>query len=648
MKQLLFLFICLTTIYGQPSLDSLLISMEGMADTAVVKKLNDLCWEYRSSNPRAAVGFGLAALNKIGDRSDSKYKSQVLNFLGVIYGNLGNLDSAYYYYQRGYELAKQKNNKQEIAFSLNNLGDYYFKKALYSIALENIMESFNVFEQINNREGMAYTLNDIGEVYLKQQDYVKALEYFERSGKIRLELGDKRGYAKSLFNIASIYKEQNKYEHALSTYFKSYDVSVEANYIKGESYVLGGLADLYFLQGKYLKSLESRYKALEIDKRIENKYGEIIGSNKLALVYMKLNALSKAEELLKKAMSEPQYTGHLDQLMVSYDYMTELSVAKKDFKAAYNWQEAFHTLKEQIYGQENLNKIADLQTAFISERKDRENERLKIDIEYQKNTRNLLILVSILVLAGIVLLILRFSSQKKANLMLKRLNASKDKLYSIVAHDLKNPLGALLNISDFLKTDYEKLNDSERKEIINHLYGASKNIHNQLTDLLLWAHSQKGEFGINKSAVNLSELIDSISSTYKLAAKNKNIILNVYADIDANFTGDKFIIETIVGNFIDNAIKFSPQNSEINITGIRKSDVIEISVEDHGRGIPSDILENLFKVDTKISTLGTNNEKGTGLGLKICKEFTDLYGGTIETQSEPGKGSKFMLKIPAH
>ncbi|HET54139.1 MAG TPA: tetratricopeptide repeat protein, partial [Ignavibacteria bacterium] len=498
MKIIISFFLLLSFISAQPNLDSLLTQMKGLDDTIVVKKLNDLTWAYRSSNPSAAKNYGLTALKMVEDIEDQKYKSQLLNYLGVIYGNLGDLDSAYHYYQLGYELGKENNNKREIAYSLNNLGDYFFKKALYSVALENFMESYKIFEEIDEQRGMAYTLNDIGEIYMKQSDYEKALEYFQRSGDIRIAIGDDRGYAKSLINMASVYENQNRYELALSTYFKAYDVSLKSNYTKGESYVLAGISDLYYKQGNLTKSLENRYRALEIDLKIENKYGELISYNNLGLVYMKLGDLKRAEEFLTKARTESQNTGHLDQLMVSYEFLTELAVAKNDFRAAYNSLKDYQLLNEKIYGQENLNKIADLQTAFVTERKDRENQLLKKDIEFQKTTRNYLILITLLILSGVFLFVMKYKSEKKANQLLKELNSSKDKFFSIFAHDLKNPFGAVRNIADFLNEDYDDLSDNERKEMINSLSEASKDINKQLEDLLTYARTQKGEFGISK------------------------------------------------------------------------------------------------------------------------------------------------------
>lgn len=646
MKVYILVLLILSTVFAQPNLDSLLSEMKGSDDTTIVRELNDLTWELRSSNPSAAKEYGLAALKIVDRISNQKYKSQLLNFLGVIYGNLGDLDSAYHYYKLGYELGKENNNKREIAYSLNNLGDYYFKKALYSVALENIMESYNIFEEINDQRGMAYTLNDIGEIYMKQFDHEKALEYFKRSGDIRIAIGDDRGYAKSLINMASVYENQNRYELALSTYFKAYDVSLKSNYLKGESYVLAGISDLYYKQGNLTKSLESRLRALEIDLKIENKYGELICYNNLGLLHMNLGDLNKAEEFLKKAKEESQKTGHLDQLMVSYQFMTELAVKKNDFETAYNSLNEYQLLKEKIYGQENLNKIADLQTAFATERKDRENERLKLDIQYQKTTRNYLILITILILIGVGLFVLRYRAEKKANNLLKELNSSKDKFFSIFAHDLKNPFNALLNIANFLKDYYNDFSDKERKEMITSIYDASKDIHKQLEELLTWARSQKGELGINKVKLNLHELLTSLSSTYRLASKNKNIALKIDSDEMTEFIGDKFVIETVIGNFVDNAIKFSPNGSEVIVSGQRKNNTIEISVKDSGVGIDEKVRENLFKVDFKYSSPGTNNEKGTGLGLKICKEFAELHGGTIEVKSEIGKGSNFILKIP--
>ncbi|MBU0559149.1 MAG: HAMP domain-containing histidine kinase, partial [Bacteroidetes bacterium] len=154
------------------------------------------------------------------------------------------------------------------------------------------------------------------------------------------------------------------------------------------------------------------------------------------------------------------------------------------------------------------------------------------------------------------------------------------------------------------------------------------------------------EISIHKIELKVKSILESTAASYDLLAKNKNITIKIDADEQTSILGDKFIIETVIGNLLDNAIKFSPDNSEIVLSERKEDNFIEISVADRGRGMDEITLNSIFYQNHHISTSGTNNERGTGLGLKICKEFIDLHCGTIEVESELSKGSKFKVKFP--
>ena len=646
MKKIIPFLLCAITAIAQPRLDSLLFSIKNLDDTTQIKQLTNLCWEYRSKNPESAIEYGLTALNMMENVSDLRYKSEALNFLGVIYGNLGNLDSAYSYYQDALEVSKAIGDSAQIAYSLNNIGDYYYKNALYSIALEKIFNAYDIFASLNHQQGMAYCLNDIGEIYLSQKDYDKALEYFERSGEIRAARDDQRGYAKFLLNIASVYAHTKKIDKSLETYNEALQLSKEIDYIKGVSWAYAGIGDIYLSQKKYKQALDKRFEALNIDIEIGNKYGEIINYNQIGFIYINQNNLTKAREYLNKARNESALTGHLDQLMVAYGHLRTLALARNDYTTAYNYLEEHSNLKDSIFSHENVNMIADLQTAFITEQKDRENERLKREIDFEKKTNSYLLIITFLVIAGILMLIAMYRAERKARVLYAELNSSKDKFFSIIAHDLKNPFGALSNIAGYLKTDYDSLTEDERRILIESISSSANQIQNLLIDLLTWARAQTGEIKINKHKLNLKELLQSTYAPFDLLAKNNNVAIKIECNDTLHIDADKFIMETVIGNLINNAIKFSEWKSEVIVAAKKNKDTCEISVTDFGKGMDEETLSNLFKLDVQQSTDTGIQKRGTGLGLNICKEFLEIHDGTIEVESEPMKGSKFTVKIP--
>lgn len=648
MRYLLTILLLSAVVFAQPRLDSLLSSYKNLPDTTKAAKLAELCWEMRSIHPQHSIMYGKVALAILESthNTTSPLKGEILNYIGVIYTNLGKLDSAFSFIQRALAYSRANNDSNQIGYGLDNLGDYYMKNALYSTALEKFMESLSYFEKMSNKRGMAYAYNDMGELFTRQKDFDKALQYFQISASYRRELKDIRGLAKSYINIANVYQSQGKYELAIETYNQGFTASEESGYIKGKSWVYAGLAEVYYKQFKYQNALENRYRALDIDTTIGNKYGELINLNAIGQIFIKTGDLNRAKQFLLHAKVDAQATGHLDQLMQAYDLLTEWAVTNGSFKDAYQYLKDFQQIKESIYSQENLNKIADLQTAFVIEKKDKEAEILKRDIAYEKNTRNYALLIVLLLVGLGFLFVSKYRTEKKANELLTELNSNKDTFFSILAHDLKNPFGAVASMSDLLRMDYDELTDSERKEMIASISNASGNVQKLLMDLLTWARTQKGEIKVNKTDLEIGNILSGIINSYKLLADGKNIALSSMVSVPIKMKGDKFIIETIVANLVNNAIKFSYPEKPIVVSAKVEEKKLKISVQDFGKGMTNEIKDMIFKMDSKISTLGTNNERGTGLGLKICKQFAELHGGELSVTSEVGKGSTFYLSLP--
>lgn len=636
----------LTTVFAQPDPDSVFRALVKLQDTAKITALTNLCWENRTNHPHEALVFGHAAL-EIADRTDNILRKPVLlNFIGVVYSGLGKLDSAYSYQKQSLELSKIVGDSIQIAFAYENLAAYYLQNALYSSALENVLKSYDIFEKIGYKPGMAYALNDLGEVYLKQSDLEKALSYFYRAAALRQESGDKRGYAKVLTNIASAYKEQGKFNLAIQTYDKALKVSREAGYTKGVSHVLSGLAEINYKQGLYRDALDKTFSALENDKSIGNKQGELVNLNRLAKIYIKLNDLEKARYYIDTAKKESESTGILNQLMVAYSLLTELELAEGDYKSAFEFYKQYSALKEKIFGKESSNKIADLQTAFITERKDKENDLLKKDIEFQKQTTNYIILISLLAFAGVFLLYLRFKSESKAKKLLEELNESKDRFLSVIGHDLKNPFYAVENLADILHEDFDELDDAEKRKLAGSIQRSAGQISHILSDLLTWAQTQKGGIRVNREELDVRAVVSRVNYSFETLAKAKGVSLLLEIPEGMKMPADRFIVDTILGNFVNNAIKFSHKNGKIISGAVQKEGRIELWVEDFGVGMSEAQCRKIFSGENVSSTLGTHEEKGTGLGLRIVQELAKIHSAEFRIESEQGKGSKFILSLP--
>jgi PAS domain S-box-containing protein len=229
---------------------------------------------------------------------------------------------------------------------------------------------------------------------------------------------------------------------------------------------------------------------------------------------------------------------------------------------------------------------------------------------------------------------------------LKELNATKDKFFSIIAHDLKGPLGIMVGFSDMLSEFWENLSEVEKKETVEGINVSSKKLFKLLENLLDWSRSQTGRIKYEPDMISLRYLIESTIILLMQNALEKDIELDAEVNEDINVFVDREMIATVIRNLVANAIKFTDSGGRIDILAEEKGDVVEVAVVDTGIGIRKEDMKKLFRIDVHHSTIGTSQEKGTGLGLILCREFVERHGGKIWAESEFGKGSTFKFTLP--
>ena len=235
---------------------------------------------------------------------------------------------------------------------------------------------------------------------------------------------------------------------------------------------------------------------------------------------------------------------------------------------------------------------------------------------------------------------------KKNEAHLRELVATKDKFFSIIAHDLKSPFNSILGLSNMLVEQIDEKNYEGIEEYARIIQKSSTIVFDLLMNLLDWASSQTGRIEFSCEYIELGALIDMVIELLNESAHQKSITIIKELPRNLLVFADKAMLSTILRNLITNAIKFTRPGGQINILADKKPDDIMISIADNGIGIKKETLGRLFRIDENTTTLGTQNEKGTGLGLILCKEFIEKHGGKIWVESEVGKGSTFSFNIP--
>ena len=231
---------------------------------------------------------------------------------------------------------------------------------------------------------------------------------------------------------------------------------------------------------------------------------------------------------------------------------------------------------------------------------------------------------------------------------LRESNNTKDKFFSIIAHDLKNPFNSLIGFSEILLKNHSKYDEKKRTKIITAIHNSSKSTHKLLENLLTWSSSQSGKIKYLPEKINLKSLIYEMVGVQQMMANKKDMQISENILENEVVFADRNLIDTILRNLISNAIKFTKAGGAINISSAKKanSNFIEISITDTGVGMSQSQIDDLFRIDKNTSTEGTEEETGTGLGLILCKEFIEKHGGKIRVESEVDKGSSFIFTIP--
>ncbi len=234
---------------------------------------------------------------------------------------------------------------------------------------------------------------------------------------------------------------------------------------------------------------------------------------------------------------------------------------------------------------------------------------------------------------------------KKINSELIESNETKDKFFSIIAHDLKSPVSGLSGLMDILSTSYDSLNEQERMEIITEASATSKSTYALIENLLDWARIQSGKFPLESTKFNLAALVSEVEMLFYQNLRNKSISFNAQVHPEIMVLADIKMTETILRNLISNAIKFTATNGTITVSAEMEVNFTTVKISDSGIGIEKEIIDNLFRIDISQSTRGTNKERGTGLGLILCKELAEMQGGSIWVESEKDFGSTFYFTL---
>ncbi len=607
------------------------------------------------------------------------------------------------YYRQAKELAEknleqpspfQRKFLQQKAKAIRYIAYVYQNQGDLNTALEKYFQALAIGESIGCNLNIYNSYNNIGIINHIQKEYDVAREYYNKAIEITEKTGNKVGRAKLYINMGilnfdlgnatdSISVKQEYFREALENYTNALKLKVEYNDLKGQSLCYENLGNLNKELAKIskkeknksellLKAKQQYWKANELSQKINDKMG-------LSKAYANLSELYSVLFLLKS------YSKHDRNILSdsavfygtrSYDYAVEVKstylqnkaalLVKKSYAAigderkALEYADYFIESQEKLFSEDKTKIINEMRIKYESEKKDNEIKLLnqekrisEIKIRNAKRESFFYIIIALTLLSLLALLFWLYSIRKRnskvleeKNEELKVLNNTKDKFISILAHDLKNPFSAFLNITSALSNDYDEISDEDKKQYLGQLHQSARQISGLLNNMLEWAVIQNKSKNVLSEIVNLHEIAENVTQTLSsFAIEHGSILVNAIPDDVFVFANRAYLL-VVLNNLVTNAVKFSKGENQVNISANINENHVIICVADKGIGLSPEDIDKLFRIDIDTHTIGDSERKGTGMGLILCKELIDKMNGEIRVESSPGEGSKFIFTLP--
>ncbi len=557
-------------------------------------------------------------------------------------------------------LAIASNNLHQSTYVLILKGQNEYYSSNYEGAIDFYYKALDQAEQSKDSILLARVELNLGMVYDVLEDYDEAIAFFQKAITISQAIKDTSIIARTYQNIAIGFQNKKDLAKALEYNEKANQLAVLKKDTTMIIDVTNNFGTIAYEQKDLAKSLNYYEKALDLYKAINDRKGVAMAYNNIGLVYLDKSEYEKSIDYFKKALALATELKMHDFVGDIYSNLTIYYKQLKDYKNAFYCYDRFNIIYDSLAGEKKDKMIYQIQAKYKLGKNTRELEALKLKSQSQldaidsaKSIQIYLVAITILV---IVLMIATFyllfkeknlaSELKNKTTELHELNASKDKFFSIIAHDLKNPFNVLVSYTGLLKTDLELFSPEQLKQIISDLNEASENGYNLLQNLLLWTRSQTNRIHVLKSNFVLETIFKEVKALAELNLIDKK--QNLSMDVDPNLVvyADKDMIAVVMRNLVFNAIKFSPKGSDIYVKANRTGLNVRVDVIDSGIGIPEENLKKLFVIDKNTMTQGTEGETGSGLGLVLCKEFIEKNDGQIWVESKLRKGSVFSFFLP--
>lgn len=558
--------------------------------------------------------------------------------------------------------------------TLMNMSQAYRGLNEYNKALSQLMKSRKIYSQSGDYQNLAISENNIGEIYrVNIKDHKKAQSHYHRAAAANLKVNNKAGLAQNYHNLSSLFLDKAQPDSALFYAQLSKKLKEETGDEGGLASANHNLGSVYYLMGEYAKAIEYFTKSLEQSKKFQLMEGFYHNNIRLGQVYFELKEYQKSKEYLQQALNIAKQAGQLDLMADVYNALYEVYKKQGNSTQALHYFEKAQTLSDSIAVIQSDQHLAELHTRYEADLAEAENLVLREknnlqEVEYQ-NQRMLLYLSAasslLLLIVGVLLvrslkqrnqalagekrsnaeLARQYQKIKESEEKLEQANTLKNKILSVLGHDLRSPLNSISGLLSIIEMS-DEISPEELKELLSDLKKEMDVSLATLEEILAWARLQMDEKGKMLQEINAAAFMEDILAIYEPQIRAKELTINVQANPETSLWADRNQMRSIMGNLFSNAIKFSPENEAITIHFEEKDNHSKITLTDRGRGISAEVLKNLNQRNVLISENGTSGERGTGIGLRIVKDFIEDHNGTLHFAVNEFGGTTVTVLIP--
>ena len=501
------------------------------------------------------------------------------------------------------------------SYQLLSMSNKHFGRILD--AMQYAFLSLKLAEQLDDKQLISFVLNNLSVIYKTMNDLDKSLEYALLSLELKDEEKAPLSYARSCGNVALIYKSQKNYEKAVQLTKKSITLFEMNGAYENTASAYCNLSVCYSEMGETQKAIDTVNKSLAMFLELDSKIGIINDYLNLSKYNIELGKFKVAEDLLNKVDREYELNDLLKAELLSLRHLLDSKTG--NYESAYKNLLLYNVLKVKIDDKDSKKQIADIELGYQLKKKTREAEA------YKKKNLEL----------------------DRLNHELNRISSIKNKLISVIGHDLKIPLTSIIGASEMLIEYDEDLDYDQKHSFIKVVNESAGNLNSMLNNILEWSRYLDNTSKIETSELDLSELVDKIRVNLTKELEKKNIIIIIEESGFQKIKSDQNILAIVLRNFVYNAIKFSYPGSPIIVSQTSDGENMVINVIDQGIGMTQDQINCILSRRSCFSRSGTMNEKGSGSGLRICLDLLEMLNCKLEIASKEKQGSKFSIIFPA-